>query len=50
MTVWKPALSDEIKQEFFEVITVPLLQYRCTTWTFMKRLYNKLHGGDIRMF
>ena len=35
--------SDKIKREFFQVVTISVLLYGCTTWTRTKRLKKKLN-------
>ena len=47
MTTWKSDLSDEIKQEFFQAVSV--LLYGCTTWILTKHLEKKLDGNDVQM-
>ena len=42
LTIWKTVLTKQIKQEFFQAITVSVLQYGCTTYTLMKFLEKKL--------
>ena len=31
-TIWKSDLSDKIKQNFFQTLSISVLLYGCTTW------------------
>ena len=37
------------QHSFFQAAVVPILLYRCTTWTLAKRLEKKLNGNYTRM-
>ena len=45
----RPDLTDKMKRSFFQVATVSILLYGCTTWTLTKQLEKKLHGNQTRM-
>ena len=47
--IWKFNLSNKIKQDFFQALTVSVLVIGCTTWTLMKRIEKKLDGDYTRM-
>ena len=49
-TIYKSDLSDKIKQEFFQSVTVSVPLYVCTTWTLKKHFEKKLDGNYARMF
>ena len=40
---WKSDLSDKIKQDFFQAVTVSVLFYGCTTWMLTKHIEKKLN-------
>ena len=43
---WKSHLSDKIKQNFFQTVSIQL--YECTTWTLTKRIEKRLDGNYTR--
>ena len=45
----KSDLLDKIKQDFFQVVAVSILLYKCTTWTLIKCKEKKLDGNFTRM-
>ena len=47
--MWKFNFSDEIKQDFFQVVAVSILLCRCTIWTQRKYMEKKLGGNYTRM-
>ena len=47
--IWKSDLTDKMKRSFFQVAVVPILLYRCTTWTLTKRMEKMLDGNYTRM-
>ena len=47
-SIWKSNQFDEIKQEWFQAVAVPVLLYGCTTWTITKRLEKTLDGNYTR--
>ena len=49
LIIWKSDLSDKIKQYFFQIEAVSVVQYGCTKWTLTKCLNEKLDGNFKRM-
>ena len=47
--IWKSDLSDRIKRDFFQAVTVSVLLYGLTTWTPTKCVEKKLEGNYTRM-
>ena len=47
--IWKSDLTDKMKRSFFQAAVVSILLYRCTTWTWTKRLKKKLDGNYTRI-
>ena len=47
-TIQKCDLSDKIKQEFFKVVTMSVLLYGCTTWTFPMHHVKRLDRNYTR--
>ena len=47
--IWKSDLSDKIKWDFFQAVSVSILLYGCTTWTLTKHREKKLDGNCTRM-
>ena len=45
--IWKSDLSDKIKRNFFQAVSI--LLYECTTWMPTKRTEKKLDGNYARM-
>ena len=45
----KSDISDKIKREFFQAVTVSLLLYGCTTRMIVKRMEKKQDGNYTRM-
>ena len=43
--LWKSDLTDKMKHSFFQAAVVPILLYRCTTWTLTKHMEKKLDGN-----
>ena len=48
-TIRKFDIFDKIQQEFFQIVTISVLLYDCTTWTLMKQLEKRLDGNYTRM-
>ena len=48
LIIWKSDLSDKIKWDFFQAVTVSVLLYGCTTWTLTKLIEEKLDGNYTR--
>ena len=50
--IWKPEHSDEITQDFFQPVSVSILQYGYTTWMLTKRIQKRtrweLHKNAVR--
>ena len=46
--IWKSDLTDKMKHSLFQVAVVPIMLYRCTTWTLTKRMKKKLDGYYTR--
>ena len=44
LIIWKSDLSNKIKQDFFQVVAVSILLYRCTIWMLTKCMEKKLDG------
>ena len=42
--IWKSDVSNKIKWEFFQAVTVSVLMYGCFTWTLTNRLEKKTRG------
>ena len=47
--IWKSNLSDELKRNFFRMTTGSASFYGSITWTFTKKLENKINGSFTRM-
>ena len=47
--IWKPGLSDKIKRDSFQAVTVSLVIYGCTIRTLTKCMGKKLGGNNRRM-
>ena len=47
--IWKSAMTDIMKRNFFQAVVVSILLYGCTTWTLTKPLEKKLDGNYTRM-
>ena len=45
LIIWKSNLSNEIKLDFFQTVSVSVLLFGCTTWTLIKHLEKKLYGS-----
>ena len=43
LIIWKFNLSNQIKQDFFQAVTVSIILYRSTTWTLIKHREKKLN-------
>ena len=44
LLIWKSDLSGKIKWDFFQVVTVSLLLYGCSSWRLAKDIVKKLYG------
>ena len=47
LIIWKSNLSNKIKWDFFQAVSI--LLHRCTTWTLTKHMEKKLDGKYTRM-
>ena len=47
--ILKSNLSNKIKQDFFQTVTVSILKYRCTTWMLTKHIEKKLDEDDVKL-
>ena len=45
-SIWKFDLSDKIKQDFFQAVSVSVLLYGCTNWTLIKWPKKKSDGNS----
>ena len=48
-TIWKSALPEQIKKDFFKAVVESVLLYGSFARALTKRLENKLHGKYTRM-
>ena len=46
-SLWKSGLSDRIKRNFFQAVTVSILLYGCTAWTLTKCIENKKDRWEL---
>ena len=49
LIIWKSDLSNEIKLDFFQVVALSVLLYRCTTWMLTKYIERKLNRNHKKM-
>ena len=47
--IWKSALLDKMKQCFFQVVTMSVLHYGCTSWMLTKNMEKKQDCNDARI-
>ena len=47
--IWKFGLSNKIKRDFFQAVSVFILLYGCTTWTLTKPIEKGFDGNYLRM-
>ena len=48
LTICKSNISNKIKQEFFQAVSISVLLYSCNIWTLTKCLEKKLNGNYTR--
>ena len=49
LIIWKSGLSDKIKWDFFQVVTLSILLYGCITWMLTKCIEKKVDRNYTRM-
>ena len=49
LIILKSDLSDKVKQDFFQAVTVSILLYGCATWMLTKCVEKKLDGDYIML-
>ena len=49
LIIWKSDLSIKIKWNYFQVVAVSILLYRCTTWMLIQCIEKKWDGNYSRM-